>query len=56
MITYKKVGGIAFLRVVNLQLSWCVCTKNRRHMDVTALLLDLLAMAPLTAAFVNVVV
>lgn len=55
MITYKKVGVMKFLRIVNFQVSWCVCTKDRRYINVEALLLDLLALAPLTAAFINVV-
>ena len=25
MIRYRKVGGLRFLRIGRLQLSWCVC-------------------------------
>lgn len=28
MITYRKVGGLRFLRVFRLQLSWCVCKRR----------------------------
>jgi hypothetical protein len=28
MITFRKVGGLRFLRVARLQVSWCICRRK----------------------------
>lgn len=29
-ISFKQVGGMRFLRIGRVQLSWCICTGNSR--------------------------
>ena len=56
MITYKKIGGIRFVRIGRVQISYCVCKPAVRPIDHAPRLTGYVIAYCVAAAAVSLVV